>query len=130
MAKVLKRRGKSFISEHYVDSEVMDMIIPIVVEHITKGRMSEYAMSRLKKYRELSVWADPRGLAFYVGHGKMPIPVPWEDLGLSDEDVMKIMMEMARVFNEHYKKTEEIPNTFKILVNDEKLQLVLDMMEI
>ena len=111
MAKI-KRNGKTFITEHYLDDETRAKVYMVATEAMT------YLMTYedFKWYsNELHIWFCPRGI--YLARSEK-VTINWVDLvNISDELAVDVLSGTMKAFKKY---GNECPFThhFKILLTD------------
>lgn len=119
MAKQLKRKGKTFVTEHYV--------APDLVEAFNKA-LVDFVPSRYPTHcpDELNAWADPAGMLIKTAYGKWIMDydlIPWKHFpSLNEQDIASILMGCYHVYNIH--------GVTKIRFNDTVMRDLKAMMEI
>lgn len=128
MSKPLKRRGKTFITEAYAPVDMCNALHKAFMEHAAS--MEDSYIRALIRTREISVWADPRGIFFYFGQGRLPYqPVPWSEFpGLTREDISTILFGMMKCFQDYGDECKD--RQFKVILNDKTVNDIIIMMEL
>jgi len=123
-----KRRGKTFITEHYADAQTVNALNKAFME--IAPQLDKFAINSLKSKKEISVWADPRGMFFYFGHGQLPrLPQAWSIFTtLTDQDISTILFGMKKAFELY--GTLAGSGQFKIILNEDAVEDIATMLEL
>ena len=119
MAKQLKRKGKTFVTEHYVTPDLVEVFNKALVDFVP----STYPIHCPD---ELNVWADPAGILIKAIHAKWDMDcdlIPWKQFpSLNEQDIAFLLTGCDHVYNIH--------GVTKIRLNDTVMRDLKAMMEI
>lgn len=135
MAK-MKRKGKTFVTEHYIDEKYHEEVKTLVSAWISK-KFDEYELRNkpttvlertLATATEISLWADPRGV--YIAWGNSSLlstpAMSWNKLGVERELIIHVLVMLYEVF-EKYGDQCGGTTKFKVVLN-EKLYSDISLM--
>lgn len=122
----LKRKGKTFVTEHYIDQSALDDITSVIGEVIVYKRSKDKHGTFLRSLElldEISLWADPRGVFWTYGQSLPKTPIAWNNLNVSRDTIQRILMCMKDAYDEH---GQDCPPSyhFKIILNEQTLQKI------
>lgn len=130
MAIKKKRKGKFFVTEHYLDEETKKACNDVLVKaFIHLSGKDEHNANMLFK-NEVSFWGDPSALELYFGHSSsLSDKIPWDELGVGDEEFSRMMVGLRNVYDEHG-PADDTSRTFKVIFNDEQVETIRNMVNL
>ncbi len=125
MAK-LKRKGSTFVTEHYASEETLTAIIVVLQKLIAYKRSKDEQgnfLRYLQNAEEMSIWADPRGL-FFTGSRTLPkTPIPWKNLNVDPETIKTLLMGLLDIFQEYGDDCNPSYH-FRVVLNEHTFQKI------
>lgn len=126
-SKKEKRRGKTFVTHHYIPHDMCAALYKAFTHYAHKLHSWEH--HALSFTKEISCWADPRGILFYFGQGALPrVPYDWSEFGLTDEEIHAILFGMKKCYEQYGEHCKD--RQFKIVLNGEMVDDLIRMMEL
>lgn len=124
MAVQKKRKGKTFVTEHYLQPDTVGLITEILVELYN---VTEAKGKRLFVYDELMVWVDIQGFRYATSRWKsIAVTVPWRTLKVSHDDRVKLFTDFSRVYDAYGGACDD-PQSFHVKLNEDTIHRVNDL---
>lgn len=134
MAKQAKRKGKTFITEHYVHNQkTLDALNEIMIAWMSRQAElnPDWCSFMSDRVDEISIWAEPKGMFCGFGHSSPNNYnlVRWSDIPVDDDTVARVLVGLKDVFLEYGKECP--PNyNFKVILNESTFHDIIKMFKV
>lgn len=115
-----KRKGKTFITEHYVKEKYLDVFVKVIASYVAFKRKNDKHnnfLRYLERADEIGIWADPRGLYVTAGMSLPKTPIEWKKLDIDMETIQNVLMAMHDAYQD-YGENCGYNYSFKIVLNE------------
>lgn len=126
-----KRRGKFFVTEHYLDEETRQACNDVLVKaFVYYSQMDNHWVCSLFD-DEVSFWADPSNIELFHGHSAaLSEKVRWDELGVADEEFVGVMSGLREVYEMYGTSSNDTYQTFKVIFNGEQVEEIRNMVNL